>query len=153
MNEARIDRHSRVTLHYEVQIEDGTVVDSTFEAEPLSFAMGDGQLLPNLEDCLLGLTEGEQTRILIPASEGFGYRTTEAIHDVPRADFPEGLDPQPQQVIDFQTPTGESVPGMVVEAGEDTVRVDFNHPLSGHDIQFIVHVLSVEGPTAEAEEK
>ncbi|MFP4154598.1 MAG: FKBP-type peptidyl-prolyl cis-trans isomerase [Halothiobacillaceae bacterium] len=149
MTQPKIDRHSRVTLHYELQIGDGTVVDSTFGSEPLVFAMGDGQLLPNLEDCLIGLAEGEQTRILIPASEGFGYRSTEAIHDLPRSDFPEGLDPQPQQVIDFATPTGDSVPGMVIEVGDETVRVDFNHPLSGHDIQFVVHILAVSQPDPE----
>jgi len=132
MSETKITRESLVTLHYEVLLADNTVVD--------------------LEDCLLGLPVGEQTRILIPASEGFGYRTTEAIQNMPRSDFPPDLVPKPQQIIEFQTPTGESVPGMVLEVTDETVQVDFNHPLAGHDIQFIVHILDVKNPQDEGKD-
>jgi len=150
-NDTLITRDSLVTLHYEVRIEDDTVVDSTFDGEPMQFRMGDGQLLPNLEDCLLGLPVGEKTRILIPASEGFGFRTTEAIQDMPRADFPAEIVPEPRLVIEFQTPNGQSVPGMVLDVDDETVRVDFNHPLAGHNIQFIVNILAVENPADEEE--
>ena len=50
-------------------------------------------------------------------------------------------------VVSFQAPDGE-LPGVVVGVYEDTVKVDFNHPLSGQDITFDVSVLEVEAPAA-----
>ncbi|MDD3609615.1 MAG: FKBP-type peptidyl-prolyl cis-trans isomerase [Halothiobacillaceae bacterium] len=146
-----IDRDSRVTLHYELRLTDGLLADATPEGEPLHFQMGDGTLMPLLEDCLIGLPEGEATRILLPPDEGFGHRSTDNIHVMPREDFPEDFRPEPGQVIDFSTPTGESVPGIVLAVESDEVTVDFNHPLSGHVVQFIVKVLKVE-PSGEAGE-
>ena len=34
--------------------------------------------------------------------------------------------------------------GMIAEVGEDTVTVDFNHPLSGRTIHFKVRIAHVE---------
>jgi FKBP-type peptidyl-prolyl cis-trans isomerase SlpA len=50
-------------------------------------------------------------------------------------------------VVSFQAPDGE-LPGVVVDVYEDTVKVDFNHPLSGKDIIFDVSILSVDEPMA-----
>ena len=41
---------SRVTLYFELSIDDGQVVDSNFEGEPATFTMGDGSLLPAFEE-------------------------------------------------------------------------------------------------------
>ena len=50
-------------------------------------------------------------------------------------------------VVSFQAPDGE-LPGVVMDVYEDTVKVDFNHPLSGKDITFDVSILAVEDPIA-----
>ncbi len=44
---------SKVTFHYSVIVEDGTVVDSTKEEEPLTVQLGENQLLPDLKKSLL----------------------------------------------------------------------------------------------------
>ena len=44
---------------------------------------------------------------------------------------------------------GEEVAGMVVELEADRVRVDFNHPLAGREIEFEVQILEVENPPPE----
>ena len=48
-------------------------------------------------------------------------------------------------VIGFTLPNGDDIPGMVTEVTESHVRVDFNHPFSGHQLNFEVEVISVEG--------
>jgi len=67
--------------------------------------------------------------------ESFVRRTTEAVQNVPRSYFPPNLVPKPQQVNKLQTPTGKSVPSMVLKVTSETVQVDCSHPLVGHDIQ------------------
>ena len=39
---------------------------------------------------------------------------------------------------------GGELPGVVRTVGEDTVEVDFNHPLAGRELSFDVTILSVE---------
>jgi FKBP-type peptidyl-prolyl cis-trans isomerase SlpA len=46
-------------------------------------------------------------------------------------------------MISFDAVEGE-LPGVVTEVYAETVKIDFNHPLSGNDIIFDVSILSVE---------
>lgn len=144
-----IARGERVTINYEIRLPDDRVVDSTFETEPFSFTVGDGSFDDKLEESLLGLPLGEQTRILLTPEYGFGQRSAELVHELPRSHFPADMLPVPDQVIEFTLPTGEPVAGTVVAANEETVTVDFNHPLAGHNIQLIVHVLEIDGALAD----
>ncbi len=145
-----IGRRSRVTMHFELGIAGGPVADSTFDDDPITFRMGDGTLVEGLEMALLGLHEGEEHAVEIEPALAFGYRDPGNVHDLPRKDFPADIEPEPGLVIDFATPTGDSVPGTVVEVGEGVVKVDFSHPLAGHEVAFRVKILEIENPADEA---
>jgi FKBP-type peptidyl-prolyl cis-trans isomerase SlpA len=45
-------------------------------------------------------------------------------------------------VYSFQNGEGE-LPGVIVEIGDDFVKVDFNHPLAGRNIIFKVDIVEV----------
>ena len=47
-------------------------------------------------------------------------------------------------LFSFADAAGGEVPGMIAEVGEDSVTVDFNHPLSGRTIHFRVRIAHVE---------
>ena len=49
---------TQVTLHFAIELEDGSLVDSTFDKTPATFIVGDGNLLPGFEQALFGLTQG-----------------------------------------------------------------------------------------------
>jgi FKBP-type peptidyl-prolyl cis-trans isomerase SlpA len=53
------------------------------------------------------------------------------------------MTPEPGQVIGFTTPFGDEVPGLVQVVDKDGVKVDFSHPLAGHDLLFDVEIVSV----------
>lgn len=135
---------SRVTLHYAITLEDGTVADSSYGTEPLQCVIGDGTLLSGLERALYGLTAGQHQRLRIPPAEGFGERDADNIHDLPRGDFAPEMQLAPGVIIGFATPSGAEVPGMVREVGDEMVKVDFNHPLAGHEITFDVDILAID---------
>ena len=136
---------STVTMHYSLALEDGTVVDSTFDTnEPLTFTMGDGTLIDGLEHAVFGLKAGDQQSINIPPESGFGYRDENAVQSLRRKDFGEDMDLKPGLVIEFDTPSGLKVPGIVMEIKDDTVVVDFSHPLAGQTVLFNVHILDVQ---------
>jgi FKBP-type peptidyl-prolyl cis-trans isomerase SlpA len=137
---------SKVTIRFQLSLEDGTVVDATEGEETLSFTLGDGTLIEGLEEVIEDLTVGERHTYLIGPEEAFGFADEENIHDMPRSDFPDSVNLEEGQIIAFTTPTGEEVPGAVLEIGTDIVKVDFNHPLAGRNLAFDVELLAMEGP-------
>ena len=135
---------SRVTLHYTLSLADETVVDSTRGAEPINFQVGSGALIEMLERQLFGLHAGEQRRFEISAVESQLPASAEAIQVMARSDFPAELAIEPGQVLGFVMPSGEEVPGLIVNISATDVTVDFSHPLAGRDLIFDVEILAVE---------
>ena len=73
----RIGIASTVTLHLSLTLEDGTVAESTFGEEPLTFTMGDGTLVHGLELALYGLRPGDTQRLELYPEQHFGLRDPE----------------------------------------------------------------------------
>lgn len=140
----RIGDRSRVTLHLSITLDDGTEVLSSFDAEPLTFAMGDGTLAPGLESLLLDLTPGTDTRLLAEGAAVYGPLDPALVHALPRADLPADFAPEPGQVIAFDTPGGQETPGTILAVDAEHVRVDFNHPLARRGLHLRVQVLAVD---------
>ncbi len=55
---------------------------------------------------------------------------------------------EPGTVVAFTTPNGQEVPGTIKEVTDDTVLVDFNHPLAGFEVMFDVTILDVKPAAA-----
>lgn len=144
---------SRVSMHFAIYLEDGTEADNSLEEEPLDFTMGDGTLIEGLERAIYGLNPGEKQTLLISPQEGFGFRDDESIVLMPRTDFPADIQLEAGVIIGFTTPSGEEIPGLIREVLESDVRVDFNHPLAGHEIRFDVEILSVDNAQLDLEDE
>jgi FKBP-type peptidyl-prolyl cis-trans isomerase SlpA len=134
----------QVVLHCSITLEDGTVAESTFGEEPIRIIMGDESVLINgLQLALYGLKVGDRESIIVNAENAFGMPDDEAIQQMPLSDFPADMQLQEGQIIAFSTPAGEEIPGAVKEVGEQTVTVDFNHPLAGHELKFDAEILEI----------
>ncbi len=146
----RIAEGSRVTLHFSLLLPNGEEIDSTRNGKPASFVMGDGSLLPGFEAALMGRRAGFAEQILIPAEQAFGERNPNNVQVMDKQRFQHMAEDELEKgsILSFQAPDGE-LPGVVVEIYDKTVKVDFNHPLSGADITFDVAIINVEDP-AEA---
>ena len=143
-NEKTINVGSDVVMHFSLSLKDGTVADGTTEDEPLIFKMGDGTLIEGLEMVLYGLKTGEKQTLEIGPRDAFGFPDEENIHEMPRDEFSDELDIKEGVIISFSTPSGDEIPGTIIEIGDEMVKVDFNHPLAGHTIQFFVEILDVK---------
>lgn len=138
--------NSTVVMHYTITLEDGTVADTTAGAEPLRFTMGDGSLIEGLELALFGLKAGDRQALRIGPADAFGFQDEENIHWMERAEFSADMALEPGMIVGFATPGGEEILGAILEVREDSVQVDFNHPLAGHEIGFEVEILEVTNP-------
>lgn len=143
-NNLVIGAGTQVTLHFALKLASGDLIDSTFDKDPAVFVVGDGQLLPGFEECLLGLVVGDEQSFEILPEKGFGMPNpnNRQIMSVdmfdPEMELSEGL------MVSFADANKAELPGVIVAIEEGKVEVDFNHPLAGKDITFDVKILAVE---------
>jgi len=135
---------SHVTLHFSLTLKDGTVAENSFNDEPISFVVGDGTMIEGLESVLYGSLAGDRKKLVINPRDAFGDPVDENIHKMPRSEFMDDMALEPGYIIGFTTPSGEEVPGTILEVSEDEVTVDFNHPLSGHELSFEFLIIDVK---------
>lgn len=136
-----IDQGTKVTMNFSLALENGDLIDSNFDAKPATFIVGDGNLLPGFEAPLKGLKAGDQSEFVIAPENAFGQRNPENMQELGRDDFDqESIDVG--DVFSFLNGDGE-LPGVIVEIGDDSVKVDFNHPLAGRKIIFKVDIVAV----------
>ena len=138
-----------VGIEYEVK-EAGTtdVVDSNKGGEPLEFIIGKGQVIPGLENALVGMAQGESGDIMVSAADAYGDVNEEAMQTLPKEQF-EGVDLVEGMSLYGQGEDGQTVQVTVKSFDDKEVKVDFNHPLAGKDLMFSVVVLSAREATAD----
>jgi len=138
-----VQPNSSIEITFQLVLQDKAIVEETKEGETLTFTLGDGTLLPNLEEMLIGLEQGTTAKFTLSPERAFGCSDPKNVHTMARQEFPEALDLQEGFVIGFNTPTGEEFPGTIREVREDTVVVDFNHPLADKTVIFTATIQAV----------
>lgn len=133
-------------MHFSLTLTDGTVAENSFHDEPMQFTVGDGTMIEGLESLLYGLKAGDRKRVTINPADAFGDPSEENVHNLPRSEFSEELQLEPDLVVAFTTPSGEEIPGTILEVSNDEVKVDFNHPLAGHELIFEFEIIDVKAP-------
>jgi len=147
-----------VTIEYTGRLEDGSVFDTTDESvaeeaglleeqpdrefEPLSVEVGAGNLIEGMEEGLLGLESGDSETLTIPPEEAYGEATGDQSREFDREQFESMVGQEPVEGMEVRAQGGAS--GSVVDVDDDTVTVDFTHPLAGETLTFEIEVLSVE---------
>ena len=137
-----------VSIQYSGKLTDGTVFDSSEGKEPLEFLFGMGMIIPGLEEGMLGMSEGDKKTINVPAEKAYGQRMEDALQEVPKEQFPQDVELKEGMQLAAEGPQGV-IPVVVSEIKENTVLVDFNHPLAGKDLTFDVEVVKVRDATEE----
>ncbi|WEF33118.1 FKBP-type peptidyl-prolyl cis-trans isomerase [Pseudoduganella chitinolytica] len=136
-----------LTLHYRLATLDGTDIVTTFNGNPATLMLGQGQLAPVLEELLIGLPEGTHKTFDLEPGVGFGPRNPDLIRPVSRATLDEnsvpGADYKVGDLVDFAAPGGGRFAGILRELRDDAAIFDFNHPLAGQPVRFEVNLISV----------
>ncbi|KJZ08416.1 MAG: FKBP-type peptidyl-prolyl cis-trans isomerase [Marinomonas sp.] len=136
-----ISKTSQITMHFELALEDGQLVDSNFDKAPAEFKFGDGSLLEAFEDVLLGLKEGDECEFTMPPEKAFGQHNPNNVQTMPRSQF--DMDLEEGMIVSFADVGKNELPGVIASIAEDEVTVDFNHPLAGRTLTYRVKIVSV----------
>ncbi len=138
-----IREKSKVVLHFSLALENGEVIDSNYDSEPVEMVIGDGNMLPGFEAELLGCIADQEKEVKIISENAFGVHNKDNIQYFTQNVFSDDCDLQEGIVIAFTDKSGSEVPGVVKKVSDEKVEVDFNHPLAGKDIYFKFKIHSV----------
>ncbi len=166
---AQAENGSTVTINFTGRLDDGTVFDSTLEAMecneengcedggcddedcgcgghesgPMTFVLGEGILFPQIDAAIVGMSPGDKKTVKIAAADAFGEFDKEKIFTVPRSELPEDLIPEVGDELSLSNDDDEELDVVVLEATEEQVTFDANHPLAGEDVTFDIELLSI----------
>lgn len=131
-----------VRVHYRGTLDDGTEFDSSAGRDPLEFTLGTGQVIEGFEDAVVDLTVGDKTSVEITPANAYGDRVDEAVQRVPIDAF---ADDQPPvgAMVQVQAPDGQVMVATVTEMDDESVELDFNHPLAGKTLTFEIELVEI----------
>ena len=132
-----------VRIHYNAKLEDGTLLDTSAERDPMEFELGSGQVIPGLDNAVQGMAVGESKTVTIQAEEAYGPRNEQLVITVPKSELPEDLQPSVGMELQSQAPDGAITKLIVTEVSDDSINVDANHPLAGQVLQFDIELIEI----------
>ena len=80
-----------VSMEYTLTV-DGEVLDSSEGAGPLQFLAGHDNIVPGLEQKMIGMKIGESKDVVVSPEDGYGEFDDEAFMEVPRSEFPADME-------------------------------------------------------------
>ena len=151
-----IAKDKMVSVTYELKLDgkEGDVFEKAGKDSPLIFLYGSGMMLPAFESGLAEKKATDTFEIFIPAADAYGEVNEEAIVELPKSIFMvDGkIDEHlitPGNSVPMLSTSGQRMEGLVVSVDENTVQMDFNHPLAGEDLHFTGEILDVRDATEE----
>jgi FKBP-type peptidyl-prolyl cis-trans isomerase SlyD len=132
----------------------GRILEKLKENKPLNFIFGTGRLLPAFEANLFSLESGNSFSFNLSADKAYGERREEMIINVPLSVFDnDGKVDENICRVGNEVPmvdgSGNPFYGIINEILEDSVRMDFNHPMAGVDLFFSGKILDIREPSEE----
>ena len=151
-----ITKDRMVSLTYELRLDgkNGDVFEKAGKDNPLVFLYGNGQMLPKFEDHLSTLNTGDAFEFTLASADAYGEMDQDAIIDLEKSIFM--IDGKTDDelltignVIPMRDDQGHMLQGTVVSVSDDSVRMDFNHPMAGNTLHFTGKVIDVREASAE----
>ena len=152
----KIEQHKVGVLAYSIRVDNaaGDVLEQASVSEPRTLVFGLGRLMQGFEDKLIGLKSGDKFEFLLTPDETFGAYKEEMVMDIPKTAFMVNGELKTDalvvgKVIPMMDNHGNPFNGYITEIKDDTVTMDFNHPLAGKSLFTVGEVLNVREATYE----
>jgi FKBP-type peptidyl-prolyl cis-trans isomerase SlyD len=104
---------------------------------PVVICVGQNQVISGLDKYLEDKEAGKEYDITLQPEEAFGKKSAELIQLIPSRKFKESeVQPQPGLQVNI-----DGLTGIIKTVSGGRVLVDFNHPLSGKEIEYKIKIL------------
>lgn len=140
-----VQEKSNVSVHYTGTLENGEVFDSSRDRDPLSFTVGEGQMIPGFENAVKGMKLNESKKITIAPEEAYGAVRPDMVQTITKEQLPPELQVHVGQQLASQMPNGQQIIVTVTDVTETEITIDANHPLAGKTLNFDIEVVKIEG--------
>ena len=134
-----------VTVEYTATLADGSLFDQSKDYdEPVTFTIGNQEVLAGLEKTVIGMHQGEQKKVLLSPEAAYGLSDPQKIELIPLDNFPSGSHLRVGMSLPAKDrATGEEVQGRVINVSNEGILVDFNHPMAGESLWMDVTVKEI----------
>jgi FKBP-type peptidyl-prolyl cis-trans isomerase 2 len=142
---SKVENGQTVKIHYTGKFDDDTEFDnSRSRGEALTFQVGSGQLITGFDNAVVGMAIGEVKNVSLTPLEAYGESREELVQTISQSVFPQDYEFQVDSTVQGQNELGQDVVARIDSVGEDSVVLDFNHPMAGKNLNFEIELLSVE---------
>ncbi len=138
-----------VSLQYKLWLDDGELVEETLADEPLVYLHGHDNIIPGLERALEGMRVGESKKVVVEPEDAYGEYDPEDVEKVSRAALPPELKPTVGMVLTIVDDRGNMYDAVLTDMDEETITLDFNHPMAGERLTFEVTITGLRAASAE----
>ena len=141
-----------VSFHYKLTDVDGSLLETSYDADPTLYLHGHKNILPGLEDELEGKSAGDKTQVTLTPDQAYGERKEGAVQRVPikhlhnHAAVKNKLKPGSRVSVNTQHGPWEAI---VLKVGKFNVDIDSNHPLAGKTLTFEIEVSEIRDATSD----
>lgn len=134
-----------VTIEYKATFADGSLFDRSEDYdEPVTFTIGNREVLIGLERTVIGMRQGETKKVLLAPEAAYGLDDLDKIELIPLEEFPEGSHLRVGMSLPAKDRSnGEQIQGTIINITSEGVLVDFNHPLAGESLWMEIMVKDV----------
>jgi FKBP-type peptidyl-prolyl cis-trans isomerase SlyD len=134
---------SVVSFEYTLSDEQGEVLQSNKGKEPVTYTHGKNEIIAGLERGLSEMEINEEKTIQVTPEQAYGPVDPKGFKEVPKSDIPT-TELDVGTPLTARGPQGEELLIHVSEVKDDSVVLDFNHPLAGKTLTFDVKVVDIE---------
>jgi len=138
-----------VNLDFTLQLDDEQIVATSEDQEPLVFLQGHSQIMPALQQALIGMSVGDEKDVVVAPADGYGEWDSDAFELVPLDTFPPEVELTQGMGLKMRDQTGQVHKVHVSDIRPDGVMLDFNHPLAGETLYFRVKIAALRAATPE----
>ena len=139
-----VEKGDKIKVEYEGRLEDGSLFSSSESEGLLELIAGENCLVPGLKGVFSGMQLEEVKNVELAPCDAYGESCQELKRDVPRCNLPSGMVIYPGKKISMQTVSGHTIPAEIIDCCNDSVTLDFNHPLAGQKLFFKLKIKEIQ---------
>jgi len=139
---------SVVTFHYTLRNAAGEELETSRDGDPTLYLHGADNIIPGLENAMVGKAAGDSFTAEVSPAEGYGERDASRVQRVPEKHLIYRGKLEPGMMVLLNTNEGR-MPVTVVKAGRHSVDIDTNHPLAGETLTFDIEIVEVREATED----
>ncbi len=141
-----IENNKMVAINYEVFDASNMQLIDNSSNKPLEFITGYSQVIEGLEKQVTQANVGDSLEFNVEPEFAYGICNPELIQEVGREQF-GNIELEKGMTLFGQAENGMPVQVIVKDFNDESVMIDYNHPLAGKTLHFKVKVLEARDAT------